>query len=369
MPAGLPVFERLGVLGEIEAAGAQRWYGVKLWLNGTTFLEKLPKDRVAFPYGLSLRRFDLDRILLEAAACQDGVEVITNATVTDLVRRQGRVCGVRTTIGADQSSFEAAVTVLAGGRHTRLIRSAGTRTFTWPNRHTAYMAYISGIANENEPGLEGYYWHGRSASLLPADNGLRVAGVMAPPNSWPRETRGDRLLAELRRFPPLRERLCDARLIAEPVPVRGLRSVWRGPVAKGLLLIGDAGMQSDPLFGQGISWALRSADWAAEAIDAGLRAQEPASALRAYSKRRAIVFGHRFAAMTAVSMIEPGSMLERLVIANATVNPASTALVLRLLLGFGTVSRSSRPRRTLETWLREAIRTRSHSSVSDAPGH
>jgi hypothetical protein len=33
------------------------------------------------------------------------------------------------------------------------------------------------------------------------------------------------------------------------------------------------------------------------------------------------------------------------------------------------VSRSSRPRRTLETWLREAIRTRSHSSVSDAPGH
>jgi hypothetical protein len=34
--------------------------------------------------------------------------------------------------------------------------------------------------------------------------------------------------------------------------------------------------------------------------------------------------------MTAVSMIEPGSMLERLVIANATVNPASTALVLRL---------------------------------------
>ena len=140
-------------------------------------------------------------------------------------------------------------------------------------------------------------------------------------------------------------------------------------MAKGLLLIGAAGMQTDPLFGQGISWALCSADWAAEAIDAGLRAQEPASALRAYSKRLAIVFGHRFAAMTAVSMIEPGSMLERLMIANATVNPASTALFLRLLLGFGTVSRSSRPRRTLETWLREAIRTRSHSSASDPSGH
>ncbi len=34
MPAGLPVLEAMGVLDEVEAAGAQRWWGVKLLLNG-----------------------------------------------------------------------------------------------------------------------------------------------------------------------------------------------------------------------------------------------------------------------------------------------------------------------------------------------
>ena len=60
MPAGLPVLRELGVLDEVEAAGAQRWYGVRLWLNASAFDEPLPRNRVAYPYGLSLRRDLLD---------------------------------------------------------------------------------------------------------------------------------------------------------------------------------------------------------------------------------------------------------------------------------------------------------------------
>jgi len=48
MPAGLPVLDRLGILPAVEAAGAQRWYGVRLWLNGVQFAEPLPRGRVAF---------------------------------------------------------------------------------------------------------------------------------------------------------------------------------------------------------------------------------------------------------------------------------------------------------------------------------
>src|SRR5579883_2499270 len=75
MPAGLPVLERLGVMPALEAAGAQRWYGVRLWLNGTTFAEPLPSRRTAYPFGLSLRRPALDAALLEEARATPNVEV------------------------------------------------------------------------------------------------------------------------------------------------------------------------------------------------------------------------------------------------------------------------------------------------------
>lgn len=356
MPAGLPVLAELGVLDQIEAAGAQRWYGVKLWLNGCRFAERLPRRGVAYPYGLSLRRHALDAILLDAAARETGLALHTCTTVARLQRDQGCISGVEVEDGGQLRAVRAPIVVLAGGRHTRLVHQAGVRTLRWPNRHTAYVAYLDGVPGEAQPGLEGYYRHGVSASLLPADNGLRAGGVMAPPGSWPPGSWEERLLRELRSFPPLRERLAEAHVVSRPVAVTGLRNLWRSCLDGNLLLVGDVGLQTDPLFGQGISWALREAAWAAAAIDAALGAGRPADAGRRYEALRARVFGPRFLAMAGISAVPPGSRLERLLVANATVNPASTALFLRLILGFGTVSRGEPPRRSLATWVREALR-------------
>src|SRR5579871_3527568 len=94
MPAGLPVLDRLGVLPALEAAGAQRWYGVRLWLNGASFAEPLPRRRTAFAYGLSLRRPALDSVLVEAACRTPNVELREHSRVTRLLMHCGRVCGV-----------------------------------------------------------------------------------------------------------------------------------------------------------------------------------------------------------------------------------------------------------------------------------
>ncbi len=356
MPAALPVLAELGVLGRLDAAGAQRWYGVHLCLNGTRFSEPLPSWKTAYPYGLSLRRVFLDEILLDAARQERTVTVCTEAAVTALLRPAGRVCGVlAASPGGREMRFESALVVLAGGRHTRLVRQAGVKTFMLPNRHSAYFAYIDGIPAEAEPGLEGYYEHGRSASLLPADGGLRVAGVMTPTENWASADREQRLLAELRRFPTLRPRLAHASVVTRPVAAFGLRNIWRGPSAPGVLLLGDAGIQTDPLFGQGISWALRGAAQAATDIAAGFVRRDPDSAARAHGGRRLLVFGHRFLGMSLISMIEPASTLERLFIANAVANPASTSLLLRLMLGYTTVSRGEQTPRTMATWIREVV--------------
>lgn len=354
MPAGLPVLAAMDALDEVQAAGAARWTGVRLWLNGAEFSAPLPRRRTAYAHGLSLRRATLDVILLRAAE-RAGVEVGRGAAVTAVHREGGRVVGVSASGPRGEHRYTAAVTVIAGGRRSRVTRASGVGSTSLPNRHTAYVAYLADVAPTAEVALEGYYLHGRSASLLPADGGLRVGGVMAEAGSWRGDDPYARLLAELRRFPPLRERLRDARVVTRPVPVRGLRNVWRAPRMPGLLLAGDAAMQTDPLFGQGIAFALRSGAWAAEAIDAGLEAGDLDAALAGYARRRARVLGPRFAGMSAFSLIPPGSLVERLLVESARAAPLSTRLALRVALGFATVTRDERPRRTLATWAREAL--------------
>jgi flavin-dependent dehydrogenase len=355
MPSGLPVLAELGVMEEIERAGATRWTGVRLWLDGVWFEEPLPRRRVAFSHGLSLRREALDTILGAAAEREPNVCLQRGATVSGLLREAGRVRGVRLAHGRGERDLRAAVTVLAGGRRSRLVAAAGLRTLRLPNLHTAYIAYLADVAPGPSVALEGYYHRGRSASLLPADNGLRVGGVMAPAGSWRDADLGARLLSELRRFPPLASRLEDARVLTRPTPVRGLHIVWRRSHAPGLLLIGDAAMQTDPLFGQGIALALRSGAWAAEAIAAGFAHGDCDGAAARYALRRARVLGPRFAGMSLFSLLPPGSALERSLIENARDAPWSTRLGLRLMLGFATVSRGQAPARGYSTWLREAI--------------
>jgi 2-polyprenyl-6-methoxyphenol hydroxylase-like FAD-dependent oxidoreductase len=353
MPAGLPVLERLGVLPALEAAGAQRWYGVRLWLNGVTFAAPLPSRRTAYPYGLSLRRPALDAVLLEAARTAPNVEVRERCTVDRLLVAGGRARGVVLRLQRHEMELRGELVLLAGGRHSRLVRGAGTRTYVLPNRHTACVAYLAGIPYEERPALEGFYWHGRSASLLPADGGLRVAGVMAPPGSWPAGSWRERLLRELGRFAPLRPRLANARVVSPPVAVRGLRNVWRESSTPGLLLVGDAAVQTDPLFGQGISWALRDGEWAAR--DTLEQLGRCGGQTERLSRVRVRTFAHRFLGMSAFSAVPPGSMLERLLIASAAASPQSTRLFLRLILGFATVSRERPPRRGLSAWVHEAL--------------
>ena len=355
MPSGLPVLQALGVLDEVEAAGAERWTGVRLWLDGVWFDAPLPERRAAFPHGLSLRREALDTILDRAARREPGVTLLRGVRVTGLVRDGRRVAGVRVVCDGGTRELQGAVTILAGGRRSWLVAEASGTTLQLPNLHTAYVAYLQDVAPGPSVALEGYYDHGRSASLLPADNGLRIGGVMAPTDAWRDGDHATRLLSELRRFPPLRERLQHARVVTRPVPVRGLRNVWREPRAPGLLLAGDAGMQSDPLFGQGIALALRSGAWAAEAVADGLESGDIDGALSRYARLRARTLAPRFAGMSLFSLVPPGSALERTLIANASSSRWSTRLALRLMLGFATVSRETAPRRGLGTWLREAL--------------
>ncbi len=162
MPAGLSVLAAMGVLEEVERAGAQRWWGVRLTLNGVRLEAPLPRGWCEHPYGLSLRRHLLDPILLDAVRRQPTAEVRLGWSVEALLGRDGIVTGVRAR-GPDGETrrIGARLVVAADGRRSRLARLARLPERLLPNRHTALIAYLDGVPREGRPCLEGFYDHGR----------------------------------------------------------------------------------------------------------------------------------------------------------------------------------------------------------------
>jgi 2-polyprenyl-6-methoxyphenol hydroxylase-like FAD-dependent oxidoreductase len=356
MPSALPVLGDLGVLDAVLAAGAQRWWGVRLMMEGTLIEADLPQQGAAAPFGLSLRREYLDPILFGAALREPCVQAALGWTALAPLIERGGVRGLR--LRAPDGSYHtvrARLLVAADGRHSQLLAAAGSRPRTLPNRHAAWIAYVTGVPHDLRPALEAYYRGGRSVSLLPADGGLRVAGVVVPHNRWRRADASQRMMASMRAFPELRERLADARIVSPPVDVRGLRNAARLTTVPGIVPAGDAALQSDPAFGQGIAWALRGARRLAHAIDAALTAPGDEPVVVAASAAREPLTLPLTLGMSAFSAIPPGSLLERIIVRSAARSPRTSALALRLATGFATAAPDNGPRRGPGAFLREVL--------------
>jgi 2-polyprenyl-6-methoxyphenol hydroxylase-like FAD-dependent oxidoreductase len=214
---------------------------------------------------------------------------------------------------------------------------------------------VAGVPDEERPALEAFYRGGRSISLLPCDGGLRVAGVVAPGNAWTPNQAAARMLATMQAFPELRGRLEGARIVSRPVSVRGLRNVVRAAAVPGLVAAGDAAVQSDPSFGQGITWALRGARRLAAVVDDALRSEGGGPLAIAPSAAREPFSLPLLLGMSAFSAIPPGSVVERLLIRSVSQSPYTSTLALRLAVGFSTAAADSGPRRSATTFLREVL--------------
>jgi flavin-dependent dehydrogenase len=80
----------------------------------------------------------------------------------------------------------------------------------------------------------------------------------------------------------------------------------RKPYGPGWALVGDAGYQKDPCTASGITDAFGSAEWLAEAIDAGLSGRQPMEeALAAYEQTRNNAELPYFDLTTQLAALEP----------------------------------------------------------------
>jgi flavin-dependent dehydrogenase len=203
-------------------------------------------------------RFDLNRLLLERAE-RAGAE-IEKARVLELTR-SGRGWRVRTSGGTLEADF---CIVATGARNS--LRDVGTE---WTADNTMYaLGYYVPSAQEHIdiqflPRLEGYIW------VFPRCGHLSV-GICG---------KGEPALALRRRLERYMEERGiswnGAQFYAHRLPSLGPGAWKRNRVAgEGWLAVGDAGGLVDPITGEGLYYAIRSADLASQIVVSDAHAPE-----------------------------------------------------------------------------------------------
>jgi 2-polyprenyl-6-methoxyphenol hydroxylase-like FAD-dependent oxidoreductase len=290
-PSATPVLERLGLAPLIEAAGGIR-NGVELWTRYGWVAAP------GAPHGYSIRRQRLDPMVREHAAATRGVALLTGATAVGAIEDHGRVVGVEIESRAGEATeIRARLVVAADGRASRMADLTGVPAKSRPNRRITYWSYFRDLPLQT--GTVAQFWFGdpRIAYALPNDDGVTLVAVWEP----------DDRLADVKRDIDAHVRRTFAALPDAPDLDEGERiSPWLGkvnmpnlarrPVHRGMALIGDAALASDPVWGVGCGFALQSAVWLADLVGPALGKDTGMDlALKRYARthRRALMAHHR----------------------------------------------------------------------------
>lgn len=291
-PEASRVLAQLGVLGQVEAAGAAQLDGMIVRApSGRTFHGAFATARGFRGFrerGLALRRVHLDDLVLGAARGQ-GARVVEGTRVSALVTAQGRVSGVVSEADGHRVVRRAALVIGADGLRSIVARRLGLAAHAvWPRR-VAFVAHYRGVAGMGRAGEMHVHADGY-VGLADVGHGETNVAIVVPARIA-RQAKGDAagffdqwLAARTH----LTERFARAVRVSEVRATGPFASRARRGWAPGAALVGDAADFFDPFTGEGIYAALRGgellAPFAADAIRGDPRAQ--ARALAGYDDAR-----------------------------------------------------------------------------------
>lgn len=288
-PSATPVLERLGLTASIEAAG-----GVRNALDVWSEYGWMRAPGEAAPYGYSIRRERLDPLVRATAAATPGVTLLSGWTVRDLCWTRRRVTGV---VAHDRAGgtrvLHASLVVGADGRHSAVAALAGVPERRRANRRALYYAYHRGLPAERVGRM--WFHDGDASYAYPNDDGLVVVATAVSRERLAAFKR-DPDAGLTRAFDGLPEapRLAEGERVSPVLGQVDAPNVRRRAAFRGLALIGDAAMASDPIWAVGCGWAFQSAGWLVDATTPALLAgRGMRAALAGYRRRhRRELLGH-----------------------------------------------------------------------------
>lgn len=280
VPYTYETFARLGLVERLKRSHFQKKHSVQFFSasgRGSApfyFSETDPHERSTT---WQVRRSELDALLLENAVDR-GVEVHQGIQVQDVLFEEDRAVGVRAR-AADGPAFElrARVVVDATGRSALIARKLGLKVSEPHLRKVSIFSHFRGA--KRDPGVDegatlimhtrnrdSWFWY------IPLAGDVVSVGVVGDLETLMDRSRDAqaRFDAEIRNCPALEERLRGAE---QAIPVRVVQdfSYCAERIAgDGWVLVGDAFAFLDPIYSTGVLLALRSGEWAADSICAGL---------------------------------------------------------------------------------------------------
>jgi flavin-dependent dehydrogenase len=335
-PEAARILDRLGVLKVLDAAGAAPLAGMRITAPDGTVLEGRYRSVGAWrPYrghALGVPRDVLDAVLVDRLRALP-VELREGVRVTDVVCEGDRVVGVEAATGDLGSRVvRAPLVVGADGRASVVAHRLGCRR---PHRlrRMALVTYAGGIAGCRDVG-EIFVDPPDYAILNPlAPDRANVSLVVPLADAAPWTARLERFFAaRVKQLPHLARRLAGAERIA-PVQAMGpLAYRVALPRHGGVLLVGDAAGFYDPLTGEGVFTALRSAELAAETVAQAFRQGDwSATTLAAYERRRRAAFAGKARLTRALQFVVGRRRLANLVAGRLARRPERLDLVLGVL--------------------------------------
>ena len=262
-PGALSILDRLGIGDDVRACA--------LPITGMTVTGPGAEVSADYPDGLrgmSVTRRCLDQLLLNAAA-DAGASVETGVGISEPVIDNDRVVGVRlATRGGDV--LRAPIVIAADGRGSRLAGRVNLSSYASTPRRWAFGAYFANVTRMSARG-EMHVRRGAYIGVAPLPGGLTNVSVvldgLGPPKGghYARDDQQTIVRRALDADAVLRDRFATATQVS-PVTVLGPLAVnARGAGCPGLLLAGDAAGFVDPMTGDGLRFALRGGQLAAEA--------------------------------------------------------------------------------------------------------
>lgn len=282
-PRGVAALLRMGV--DTSDPGFERSVGLRVYTRAATLELPWPDLREWPDYGLVRTRRDLDALLAGRARAA-GARVLERTEALEPILEEGWVRGARVSNGDGPDEIRARTVIAADGASSRFAQRAGVRRDPTRPLGIAARRYYR-VSRRPGPWLESWLdlWDG--SSLLPgygwifpvSDGTLNVgAGLLSTFKEFGRisaQRLFDGFVGLLPEEWEIGEENAEGELRSGPLPMGINRSPQAVP---GMLVVGDAAGAVNPFNGEGIAYAMESAEIAAELTHDALLNDRPALA-------------------------------------------------------------------------------------------